>query len=532
MPLSPGWGTIETMASALDWLYRRLGVFYFALHAAFDVTAAATVTLATVGLFSIYEPDAKDNFWEILAFAEAFVIVGLVWTLGHTLWRARPLIRWVARRGRDADAVEAWHTAVSLPREIVVGAGWKPFVVVAVPISVFITMKFDLPYYTAGVVFAGTLVAIAYAAILSFFTHEVLARPVLHHIARHLPSGFTAVPTGVPLRWKLLGSLPLINVITGVVVSGLSTTGTATLRDLGIDVVVAVVVAFTISFELTLLVTKSVLTPVRGLLQATERVKEGDLSTRVPVISGDELGELASSFNEMVTGLEEREKLRAAFGSYVDPEVAERVLEEGELLEGEEVEATLMFVDVRDFTAFSERASAREAVAYLNDLFGLVVPIVMKHGGHANKFIGDGLLAVFGAPERHSDHADRALGAAGEIARAVDDRYDGRLAIGIGINSGPVVAGTIGGGGRLEFTVIGDPVNVAARVEKATRDLGDTILCTEATRCLLSDGGARLESRGSVDLRGKTDPIAVYSPVPILAEKHSSSAADRTKVET
>src|SRR5439155_18220057 len=150
-------------------------------------------------------------------------------------------------------------------------------------------------------------------------------------------------------------------------------------------------------FELTVLLTRSVLSPVRDLAEATQRVRRGDFSARVPVTSGDEIGQLARSFNEMLTGLQERERLRAAFGSYVSPDVAERVMEEGELLEGEDVEVTVMFVDIRDFTSFAERASARETVTYLNDFFGLVVPIIERHHGHANKFIGDGVMGVFGA---------------------------------------------------------------------------------------------------------------------------------------
>jgi class 3 adenylate cyclase len=317
---------------------------------------------------------------------------------------------------------------------------------------------------------------------------------------------------GVPLRWKLLGALPIINVITGVVVSGLSTSGQASLEDLGLDVVVAVVVAFTISFELTLLVTKSVLDPVGDLLAGTEGVKRGDLSTRVPVVSGDEMGALAASFNEMVRGLEEREALMEAFGSYVDPEVADRVLREGELLAGEQVEATMLFVDICDFTAFAENASAREAVSLLNDFFGLIVPIVIDSRGHANKFIGDGMLAVFGAPERRDDHADSAVEAAMKIAEAVERRYGTELTIAIGINSGPVMVGTVGGGGRLEFTVIGDPVNVAARVEEATRETGDKVLVTESTRALLGETWrARLDERGSIPLKGKSEPVPLYA---------------------
>jgi class 3 adenylate cyclase len=275
---------------------------------------------------------------------------------------------------------------------------------------------------------------------------------------------------------------------------------------------VAVIVAFTVSFELTVLVTRSITVPIGALLDATERVRSGDLSARVPVVSGDEMGQLARSFNAMMSGLEERERLRAAFGSYVAPDVAERVLEEGELLEGDEVEVTVLFVDIQDFTAFAERASARETVSYLNDFFGLAVPILTEHGGHANKFVGDGILGVFGAPERMRDHADRAVRAACEIAHATSERYGDALRVGVGINSGPVSAGTVGGGGRLEFTVIGDPVNVAARVERATRQTGDTVLLTEATRCLLSDPRIDVEERGELPLKGKSEPVMLYTP--------------------
>ena len=155
----------------------------------------------------------------------------------------------------------------------------------------------------------------------------------------------------------------------------------------------------------------------------------------------DETGSLAGSFNRMVAGLEERERLREAFGTFVDPDVAERVLRQGTILEGEEVEVTVLFLDIRDFTAYAERASAHDVVARLNDFYEHVVPVLLRHGGHANKFVGDGLLAVFGAPERWPDHADRAVAAALEIARVVEEVYRGELRIGIGVNSGTVAGG-------------------------------------------------------------------------------------------
>jgi adenylate cyclase len=166
---------------------------------------------------------------------------------------------------------------------------------------------------------------------------------------------------------------------------------------------------------------------------------------------------------------------------------------------------TVAFVDIRGFTTFADRATAREAVAYLNDFFALSVPVVERHGGAVNKLLGDGLLAVFRTP----DHADRALAASLDLLAAVE----GHFRIGIGVNSGLVLLGTIGGGGHSELGVVGDPVNVSARVQDATRDLGEPLLLTEATRCLLDGGAAAaLGPRGELALRGKLEPVAVYAP--------------------
>jgi adenylate cyclase len=255
----------------------------------------------------------------------------------------------------------------------------------------------------------------------------------------------------------------------------------------------------------------SVLAPINDLVQAAGRVERGDLETDVAVTTSDEVGRLGQAFNKMVAGLAERERIRTALGTYLDPEVAEHVLKEGTALEGEQVEVTVMFVDVRDFTGFAERAEAPEVVATLNRLFELIVPIVREHGGHVDKFVGDGLLAVFGAPRRQQDHAQEALAAACQMAEAVDEELGDQLRIGIGLNSGEVVAGNVGGGGRFDFSVIGDVVNVAARVEAATRQTGDTILIAERTKQLLDREEVRLEPRPGVELKGKREAVALYA---------------------
>jgi adenylate cyclase len=212
----------------------------------------------------------------------------------------------------------------------------------------------------------------------------------------------------------------------------------------------------------------------------------------------------------MVAGLAERERIRDAFGTYVDPDVADRILTGGTNLAGEQVDVTCMFIDVRGFTPFAERTPADQVVATLNRLFEQTVPIIHANGGRIDKFVGDGLLAVFGAPRRLPDHADRAVSAAQAIARAVAATPDFSLAIGIGINSGPVVAGNVGGGGRFDFSVIGDTVNVAARVETATRQTGDVILLSDETRRRLS-GPVDMIERDGITLKGKHDPVRIYA---------------------
>ena len=244
-------------------------------------------------------------------------------------------------------------------------------------------------------------------------------------------------------------------------------------------------------------------------------VAAGDLRARVPVTTSDELGELAHDFNLMARGLEEREQMRAAFGTYVDKEVAALILSGQFPEEGVEVDVSIMFCDVRGFTSYAENAPATEVVAVLNRLFSVMVPIVDSNGGHVDKFIGDGLLAVFGAPEVYPDHADRAVRAAREIVAATA-ALDTGLTVAAGVNTGRVVAGSIGGAGRLNFSVIGDAVNIAARVEAATRDTGDDVLFTAATAAMM-ESDIPLVSRGSMPLKGKAEPMEVFAPVPVAA---------------
>ncbi|OJZ66114.1 adenylate/guanylate cyclase domain-containing protein [Mycolicibacterium diernhoferi] len=258
------------------------------------------------------------------------------------------------------------------------------------------------------------------------------------------------------------------------------------------------------------------LQPIRELAEATERVASGDFSQRLPVVQDDDLGALAASFNRMQAGLAERRRLHAAFGTYVDPDLAARLLEQGDdVFSGERREVTVMFVDIRDFTGFAEVNTAEDTVTRLNALFDIVVPAVVQAGGHVNKFLGDGALAVFGAPNDLAEHADAAVAAAVQIHRLVTERFGAMMRIGIGINTGVVIAGTIGGGGKLEFTLIGDAVNVAARVEQLTKTTGDAILLTQHAVDALSRRLPELAGRGAHGLKGKSAPVQVFGLDPV-----------------
>jgi PAS domain S-box-containing protein len=210
-----------------------------------------------------------------------------------------------------------------------------------------------------------------------------------------------------------------------------------------------------------------------------------------------------------------RRRVERTLGAYLDPGIAGRILDDDFVPPASETDVTVLFLDIRDFTALADGAEPQQVVDKLNRFFELAVPIVIRQGGHVDKFIGDGLLAVFGLVEHadHADHADRAMRAALEIERCTAGEANGELAIGIGVHSGRVVVGNVGGGGRLDFTVIGDVVNTAARIEAATRRTGDTILFSAQTRERLRDLDVPSMERPAVRVKGKREPLPLYAPV-------------------
>jgi len=273
-----------------------------------------------------------------------------------------------------------------------------------------------------------------------------------------------------------------------------------------------------------------VVVPIRQLQKAAKRVTEGDLNTRVDLLRADELGLLIGRFNHMVEGLREREHLQETFGRHVGREAARQILSEGDDLSGREREITVMFVDVRDFTAHSSRQSPEQIVSALNIFFREAVDRVEAHGGMVNKYLGDGFMAIFGIGSQADHHARRAVeagialhGCLRDISAELSKAGWPGLRIGIGINTGMAVVGSIGSPKRQEYTAIGDTINVASRVESLTKCVGHGLLITAATRKHLGDR-MPLILLPPQRVKGKDEPLELYAVelVPAARQRDAS----------
>ena len=500
----------SSMARPLTWLYRKLGWTYPAVFITLELQTAFAIVLGAVALFGFYYDVSSSDFLLILGITFALTGASILVVLSRTYPRLRPLNRWIRGERGGRETAEAWRVAVNLPLVLIKKDFWAP-ILVTIPVVISAMAILELSWPAFFPIMFAALVTIGYSAMLHYLALEIAMRPVLFDINAALDAPLRIDRPTVPLRLKLLASLPLINVITGMTVAALTSEGGGA-SALGINAVIALGVSFAVSFELTVLLSRSILRPVEDLEAATERIRQGRFNEHVPVTTADEFGELSSAFNQMVDGLAERERLREAFGTYLDEEVARHLISEDFVPDGHYMEVSLLFVDVQGFTAAASQADAPEIVARLNELFECIVPIVHRHRGHVDQFIGDGLLAVFGAPDKLPDHADRAVQCAVDTARTVNSRRPGGFEVGIGVNSGKVVAGSIGGAGRLSFSVIGDAVNVASRVETMTRETGDPVLITGATRALLSET-IEVASRGERELRGFERNVELFAPL-------------------
>jgi adenylate cyclase len=342
---------------------------------------------------------------------------------------------------------------------------------------------------------------------------ELALRPVASRALAAGPVDRRFVP-GVALRWFLAWALG-----TGAAIVGLVAVGIVALTDVVIDehsLAITMIVlggtALAFGALVSALAAYATVHPIASIRRGLERVGAGDFDVEVAVWDSTEMGLLQSGFNEMAAGLRERERIRDIFGRQVGREAARQALAvEDPQLGGELCEVAVLFVDVVGSTELAASRDPREVVALLNDFFAEVVEAVDVQGGWVNKFEGDAALAIFGAPTPLPNQAAAALAAARELDTRLRERVSG-LNAAIGVAFGTAVAGHIGAESRFEYTVIGDPVNEAARLTDLAKERPVRVLASGATVAAGGEEGSRWQLGESVTVRGRAKPTWLASP--------------------
>lgn len=338
------------------------------------------------------------------------------------------------------------------------------------------------------------------------------------------PAAAQAIAAGHPPGWLATGVLGRIMTVwvlgSGVPVLGIALSSIVSLRlqietrhQFAVGQLILAIIVLIFGFALMWIVTWITTTPVRMVRAALQRVEQGDLSTDLAVFDGSELGELQHGFNAMVQGLRERERVRDLFARHVGRKVAADAERRNIELGGLEKHAAVVFVDLEGSTKLAATHPPREVVELLNRFFAVIVDEVRIHQGSLNKFVGDATLAVFGAPINLRRPEDNALAAARAIALRLREEIP-ECTAGVGVAAGTVMAGNIGARERFEYTVIGDPVNEAARLSDMAKLTEGLLLASETTVNAASDWERALWQLGDeVVLRGRLAPTRLAAPV-------------------
>ncbi|AXB47589.1 adenylate/guanylate cyclase domain-containing protein [Amycolatopsis albispora] len=348
----------------------------------------------------------------------------------------------------------------------------------------------------------------------SYLLSEFALRPVAARVLSTGPPMRRRVSAGITVRLLLAWVLG-----TGLPVSGLMLVAMfaliredVTTRQLAVAILVLGAVIGVFGFLLVTLTARATAAPVRTVRAALARVEKGELDTEVAVFDGTELGQLQSGFNRMVGGLRERERIRDLFGRHVGHEVAAEALDRQAGLGGEVREVAVLFVDVIGSTTLAATRPPGEVVDLLNRFFAVVVSAVHAHDGFVNKFEGDAALAVFGAPVDQPDAPGQALAAAREMGERLVAEVP-ECQAGIGVAAGQAVAGNIGHESRFEYTVIGDPVNEAARLTELAKSVPGRVVASMAAVDAADE--AETACWHQIDetvLRGRTEPTRIAAP--------------------
>ncbi len=469
-----------------------------------NALGAAVVFIYLSAVFPVQDRPGSISTDE-LNLAVLVVLFAIACAVGF--WRSRRLtadLRAWAHSDRPAGEGES-RLVLGLPGQIVrlTAQGWG----VAIPVFGVINADSGVQaaVEVAGAILLGGLVTCTAAWLVA----ERELRPAVALVLDSSPppeAGALGVEPRIVLTWALCSGIPLI-ALAFVPIGRLPDEPSA----LAAPIVFIAVVALATGLALMRIVARSVAGPVREVQRGMEAVAAGRTDVRVTVDDGSEVGRLQAGFNAMVEGLAEREYLRDLFGRQVGLDVARDALERGITLGGEERTVGSLFVDVLGSTALAVSEPPERVVGQLNAFFAIVVAVVERHGGFVNKFEGDGALCVFGAPAPCEDAAQRALAAARDLAARLE--AESPLPAAIGVSCGQAVAGHVGAESRFEYTVIGDPVNEAARItELAKTRPGHVLASAHTVRAAGEPEAAHWRPAGEAVLRGRPEPTELAAP--------------------
>lgn len=458
------------------------------------------------------------NFVAVPVFVLTAVLIGVTWGTRRIVSD----LRWstVDRDPTESDRAAAFRAPWRLTRvqAALWGLGW-----------VFFTALYGIinPQTIPKVAFTVAFAGITICAFCYLLT-EFALRPVA---ARALSSGEprTRRTLGITgrtvLAWVLGTGVPLLGLMLIAVFSFIRY---ASPTSLAVSILALGGVILCFGLLLVVISVRATEAPIRSVQLGMAEVADGKLDAEVIVYDGTELGELQTGFNRMAEGLREREKIRDLFGRHVGQEVASNALRNRPELGGEERDVSVLFVDIIGSTTLTATRSPAEVVELLNRFFNVVVDEVDRRCGFVNKFEGDAALAIFGAPVALDDHAGAALSA----ARALRERLAAEVReceAGIGVATGRAVAGNIGAHERFEYTVIGDPVNEAARLSELAKNVpGRLVASQRATDEAGEDERRQWTLTDSVTLRGRVEPTRLAVPTALLegASTVSDQGAD------
>lgn len=469
------------------------------------IGVATLVVLVAFPTPSVFEPEVMwISFIVVPGYVAAALVIGIFWATRRVINNVRWAIEETPPTKKDQR--NTFFAPWRLTRVLLVL--WGVGTIVITTLYGLYDANF-IPKWLLGISFPGIVVSASCYLFTEFALRPVAAQALeAGRPPRRLAEGIMG---RTMLVWALGSGVPVLGIFLAAAITLMLQNVTPT--QFTVAVMILALFALVFGFILMWILAWLTVTPVRVVRSALTRVEKGDLDTDLVVFDGTELGQLQRGFNSMVAGLRERERVRDLFGKHVGREVAALAEQERPKLGGEERFAAVIFVDIIGSTKLVTGRPAAEVVEVLNRFFAVIVEEVDRHHGFVNKFEGDAALAVFGAPVRLDHTEDEALAAARTISRRLRDEV-AECAAGIGVAAGHVVAGNVGAKERFEYTVIGEPVNEAARLCELAKDAPHRLLASSrAVEGATEDEREHWTFGDTVTLRGYDEPTRLASPV-------------------